>query len=330
MKRSQLDSREQILVPERRVYEVRQEVVKPKVTQTVQKFEENKRTEEVERRIIRRERRHKSHRSSHRYGGGQEALEWHSSGGGGGGGYRSTSASRGGYANGFGGNYQDSNYHRSTSSRREGGGSAFGGNDRYYDHYSPNGEFRESYYRNGGGSGLSNGRVHKSYSTKDVFNNNNNNYDDHYSSSFGQQRRGAPFIEFPPTLPRHAERPAPPPHRGFANGNNGNDSFYRPIAESRSYADWDEGRGPFGNSVRRYEDDMTRLENEFRDSRLLHIPNGNLNEKDYRHEQIPGGYETYNRETKANAGSRLNRNGNPADFKEHSQEYSYKREQTHQ
>jgi hypothetical protein len=64
------------------------------------------------------------------------------------------------------------------------------------------------------------------------------------------QRRGGhgPYIEFPPTLPRidpHA--PQPPPHRGGSHNENG---YYRPINKSRSYADWDDGRG-MGNGVRR-------------------------------------------------------------------------------
>lgn len=36
----------------------------------------------------------------------------------------------------------------------------------------------------------------------------------------------------------------------------------------------------------RYDDDMARLENEFRDSHLMRIPNGNMNEKVYRHEEV--------------------------------------------
>lgn len=60
---------------------------------------------------------------------------------------------------------------------------------------------------------------------------------------------------------------------------------------------------------------MARLENEFRDSLLMRLPNGNMNEKDYRQEQIPGGHETYSRESKANSGRRLNREGVPSDFK---------------
>uniref|UniRef100_A0A915DTK0 Uncharacterized protein n=1 Tax=Ditylenchus dipsaci TaxID=166011 RepID=A0A915DTK0_9BILA len=135
-----------------------------------------------------------------------------------------------------------------------------------------------------------------------------------------------PVVEFPPTLPRegrygsHLDAPVPPPHRG------GGDS-YRPLTKSRSYADWDQGRGPFGNSVSRYDEDMARLENEFRDSHLIRVPNGPMNEKEYRHQEIPGGYESYSRDTKANGGRKLNRDGLPTDFKETSQEYNFKREQ---
>lgn len=60
---------------------------------------------------------------------------------------------------------------------------------------------------------------------------------------------------------------------------------------------------------------MARLENEFRDSLLIRVPNGNMNEKEYRHKQIPGGYESYSREVKANNGRKLNRDGNPINFK---------------
>lgn len=60
---------------------------------------------------------------------------------------------------------------------------------------------------------------------------------------------------------------------------------------------------------------MARLETEMRDSLLMPLPNGNMNEKDYRQEQIPGGHETFSRESKANAGRRLNREGVPTDFK---------------
>lgn len=47
------------------------------MTETVQKFEEHKRTEEIERRVQRKERREKKHRSAQRsyhHSGGQEML----------------------------------------------------------------------------------------------------------------------------------------------------------------------------------------------------------------------------------------------------------------
>lgn len=76
------------------------------------------------------------------------------------------------------------------------------------------------------------------------------NYDGDYyrSSSYrrGSQQSGGPFVEFPPTLPRDRDAPIPPPHRTGAPS----DDFYRPITKSRSYADWDEGRG-FSQSIRR-------------------------------------------------------------------------------
>lgn len=47
----------------------------PKVTETIHRIEERKRTEEVERRVLRRERRHKS-RSRYNHRGHQEAIGW--------------------------------------------------------------------------------------------------------------------------------------------------------------------------------------------------------------------------------------------------------------
>ena len=335
MKRSQLESREQMTYaePERRVVrEHHREIVqaKPKITETVQRVEENKRTEEVERRVIRRERRQKS--SRHRYGHGhQEYVDWN-----GGGQWRSNSMQRGGGHNGYLPAYES--YNRSTSTRRDRDRENFGdfSSNRFIDNrsglaharygslsdslrrgelkYVPNGDVRDNYNRSN--------RMHKSYSTRDVF------HDNGRDASWRRGSAGpAPLIEFPPTLPRSArgEPPLPPPHRGYSESN----SHYRPISKSRSYADWDEGRGPFGSSVKRYDDDMARLENEFRDSLLMRLPNGNMNEKDYRHEQIPGGHETYSKESKANSGRRLNREGVPSDFKEASQEYSFKREVQH-
>lgn len=53
----------------------------PKTTETVHRIEERKRTEEIERRVLRRERRHKSHRSRYSHGHQQEAIGWQGGGG---------------------------------------------------------------------------------------------------------------------------------------------------------------------------------------------------------------------------------------------------------
>uniref|UniRef100_A0A914VVW7 Uncharacterized protein n=1 Tax=Plectus sambesii TaxID=2011161 RepID=A0A914VVW7_9BILA len=171
--------------------------------------------------------------------------------------------------------------------------------------YIPNGDIRERH------SSHSNGRVHKSISNRDVF--HGDMHDDRSYSSF----RAGPIVEFPPTLPRGGA-PMPPPHRNGFGGNQ--------LSKSRSYADWDDGKG-WGSALRRYDDDMTRLESEFQDSLLMPLPNGqNMHEKDYREEKLPGGYESLQREVKSNAGRRLNRDGNPTQFNESKQEYNYKRE----
>uniref|UniRef100_A0A915BJL5 Uncharacterized protein n=1 Tax=Parascaris univalens TaxID=6257 RepID=A0A915BJL5_PARUN len=249
--------------------------------------------------------------------------------------YRSSSLSRNGYLPAHesymrtvttrrerDGRYSDDGrYHTNGSARY--GGSISDSLRRGEMKYNPNGEIREVHHT----SSARNGRVHKSYSTRDVF--DSGNYDDR-RSSFSYRRgsqQGGPFVEFPPTLPRVGadhEPPMPPPHRGRAASND----FYRPITKSRSYADWDEGRG-FTQAIKRRDEDMARLENEFRDSLLMPLPTGggNMYERDHRHEQIPGGYETYDREVKSSSGRRLNRDGNPTQFSEASQEYSYKREQ---
>uniref|UniRef100_A0A0K0DND9 Periphilin-1 n=1 Tax=Angiostrongylus cantonensis TaxID=6313 RepID=A0A0K0DND9_ANGCA len=109
----------------------------------------------------------------------------------------------------------------------------------------------------------------------------------------------SPFVEFPPTLPRRSDYDS-----------------YRPVSKSRSYADWDDmGRAGFGREVRRYDDDMSRLETEFRDSLLMPLPNGNMHETDHRTEQIPGGYETFHRDHRANTGRRIGKDGLPVDYR---------------
>ncbi|CAJ0943087.1 unnamed protein product, partial [Mesorhabditis belari] len=181
--------------------------------------------------------------------------------------------------------------------------------------YVPNGEVRESHWRDGGGrSGHS---VHKSYSTRDVF--DDRAFDHHSMASHGGRRSSQgtqPLVEFPPTLPRR-----------------GRDDDFRPMHKARSFADWDDqGRAGWRHEEsalqhRRRDDDMSRLEDEFRDSLLMPMPNGNMHERDHRTEQIPGGYETHHKENRSNAGRRVNRDGVPVDFNEATQEYSYKREQ---
>ncbi|VDK88987.1 unnamed protein product, partial [Litomosoides sigmodontis] len=355
MKRRELETKDQMMYAEEprqvaqtdRWDERRIALAKPKITETVQRVEEHKRIEEIERRVQRKEKKEKKHRSSHR-------SYHHRSGNNGYSdegdvcfrirGYRSNSLSRqNGYLPGH------ESYMRSVTTRREKDG-------RYYDEgrliangnlsseryrsslsdslrrgelrYNPNGDIREVHHN----SSSRNGRIHKSFSTRDVYDSGcgANNYDGDYyrSSSYrrGSQQSGAPFVEFPPTLPRDCDAPMPPPHRSTVSS----DDFYKPIMKSRSYADWDEGRG-FSQSSRRRNEDMIRLENEFRDSLLMPLPNmsnsgGNMYERDHRHEQIPGGYETYDREVKSSSGRRINKDGNPTEYKEQSQECSYKRE----
>lgn len=162
-------------------------------------------------------------------------------------------------------------------------------------------------------------RVHKAHSTRDVFYRDGANGGDHYSSF---QRRPEPFVEFPPTLDRRSEQwrtesPLAAHRRHAFDEYSAGGASGRALQKSRSYADWEEGsRGPFGHSMNRfgakssdygkrirnrYDDDMARLEHEFRDARLMRIPVGNMNEKEQYQREIPGGYEAYSRETKAHS-----------------------------
>uniref|UniRef100_A0A914VTX1 Uncharacterized protein n=1 Tax=Plectus sambesii TaxID=2011161 RepID=A0A914VTX1_9BILA len=339
MKRRELETKEQMLFSngDHRTLErpgaarhwQEQEVIRtqPSVTETVQKFEESKRTEEVERRVSskQKEKKHRrEHRSSrHRHHdqamigdypawtspmGNSSSRQYHTTS-------RSQQRSNG---------YQPAaeNYYRSSTTKRlrdqsaddyrNGGGLSHARYGSLSDSlrrgelkYIPNGDIRERH------SSHSNGRVHKSISNRDVF--HGDMHDDRSYSSF----RAGPIVEFPPTLPRGGA-PMPPPHRNGFGGNQ--------LSKSRSYADWDDGKG-WGSALRRYDDDMTRLESEFQDSLLMPLPNGqNMHEKDYREEKLPGGYESLQREVKSNAGRRLNRDGNPTQFNESKQEYNYKRE----
>lgn len=362
------------------VVEVRREVIKaPTVKHTVHRVVEKKRTEDVERRVVRKERRHKSrrlHRGYHSSMGGAGGIHqeyhygtWGGGGGGGGGYHRSSSASRrsaaAGYTNGFGPGAGVERHlpityegNRSYSSRAFDSSPA---SDRFFGRqqqqngfahdrfgsvseslrrgdlkYGPNGELRV----NGTGNVKAN-RVHKAHSTRDVFYHDDGgpaDRDSHYS--YYGSRRGAagaepaPFVEFPPTLDRRSDWSSgvePPPHRrqfadefgGAAVGGGGG----RQITKARSFADWEEGGrrgdGIFGS---RYDDEMARLENEFRDARLMRIPSGSMHEKVADHREIPGGYESYEREVKAHSNRKVDGEQTPAYSREASQEYSYKRD----
>uniref|UniRef100_A0A0N5ARW3 SDP_N domain-containing protein n=1 Tax=Syphacia muris TaxID=451379 RepID=A0A0N5ARW3_9BILA len=230
----------------------------------------------------------------------------------------------------YGNSYRDyvpsqEGYMRTSSTRREMKNGSSGGqhftNDYYSDgrhssvsdslrrgeaRYIPNGEIREVVYS----SRRNDGRVHKSFSTRDVF--HSGGHEERRNFYRGSQQN-VPFVEFPPTLPRSdREAPIPPPHRSRSTSNDA----YRPITKSRSYADWDDRRG-FDPIARRRDDEMMRIENEFRDSLLMPLPyvGGYTHKKERRHEQIPGGYETFQHEERSDSGHRFDKEGRPTQFR---------------
>uniref|UniRef100_A0A0N4ZMC1 ZM domain-containing protein n=1 Tax=Parastrongyloides trichosuri TaxID=131310 RepID=A0A0N4ZMC1_PARTI len=320
-------------------------VTKPRVTETIKRIEETRRTEEVERRVQRKEKKHRSHRYHHN---DHYMTEGHYNSG-----HRSSSMNRNGMLP-IGYYPGQETYHRSSTTRRENSfndspyyqmnGGRYGGSlsdslRRGEVKYNPNGDIRESSqqiydsrgHRRNSNSGYG---MHKSYSTKDVFKDSNGGY---YGSYYRNGNAPQPFVEFPPTLPRRHPgegAPIPPPHRSASQL--GMESHYRPISKSHSYADWsgDQRLQQHNNNYaygRRHDEEMSRLENEFRDSLLIPLQQngGVVNDHEHRVEQIPGGYEEYSRSVKGNAGKRLNRDGVPTDFREQSQSYSFRREQAH-
>ncbi|VDM96143.1 unnamed protein product [Onchocerca ochengi] len=91
MKRRELETKDQMMYAEEprqvartdRWDEQRVVAAKPKITETVQRVEEHKRIEEIERRVQRKEKKEKKHRSSHRSyhhrgGGSREAYGYNS------------------------------------------------------------------------------------------------------------------------------------------------------------------------------------------------------------------------------------------------------------
>ncbi|VDD88051.1 unnamed protein product [Enterobius vermicularis] len=208
----------------------------------------------------------------------------------------------------YGSNYRDyrpshESYMRSSSTRRE---TKHGSGGQYYDYYNDgrHGSVSDSlrrgearYIPNGEvrevihSSRRNDGRMHKSYSTRDVFHSGGHEERRSSSNFYRGSQQNVPFVEFPPTLPRSDhEAPIPPPHRSRSTSN----------------------------------------DNEFRDSLLMPLPyvGGYTHKKERRHEQIPGGYETFQHEERSDSGHRFDREGRPTQFSEASQEYSYKRETT--
>uniref|UniRef100_A0A914GW99 Uncharacterized protein n=1 Tax=Globodera rostochiensis TaxID=31243 RepID=A0A914GW99_GLORO len=192
--------------------------------------------------------------------------------------------------------------------------------------YAPNGELRHNGTATGGNTKAH--RVHKAHSTRDVFYRDDGGGADGGSHYATFHRRGEPFVEFPPTLDRRSEQwrggpaPEPPPHRQQRGVAAADEFSGRALQKARSYADWEEGPprgGAYGHPAM-YDDDMARLESEFRDARLMRIP-GNMDEKEQYHREIPGGYEAYSRETKAHADHRKmdGEHAHPGDFRRESQ-----------
>ena len=61
--------------------------------------------------------------------------------------------------------------------------------------------------------------------------------------------------------------------------------------------------------------DTTPLKREFDHAVTQGLPQGHVDEHDYRQEQIPGGYETFSRDAKANSGVKHGDNGANKQFR---------------
>ncbi|KAL3094755.1 hypothetical protein niasHS_006050 [Heterodera schachtii] len=276
-------------------------------------------------------------------GGGTRSVR----SGGGGGGFDSSSDRyyAGGGGGGGGGRQQNGFAHQQQHARY----GSLSDSLRHGDlKYAPNGEVRQNGTAAGGAANVKAHRVHKAHSTRDVFyrdsdggaaamNGGGGGGGTHYSAF---NRRAEPFVEFPPTLDRRSDwGPEPPPHRRaagaaaadeYSSGGGAAGGGIHALQKARSYTDWEEGTprrgggggGPIVGHANVYDDDMARLESEFRDARLMRIP-GNMDEKQQYHREIPGGYETYSRETKAHADHRKLDGGDhaahPGDFRRESQ-----------
>jgi len=296
--------------------------IAPKVTETVSTVEETKRTEEVERRVReskdkkrsskkksgsssghhRESRHHRSSSSSHNWGprpGDADYPPWTAPFG------ESPNAiwrqQPAITANGHAGSQKYGSGQHVTESYHRGGGSS-----------------SEARHQNGHRSSGHRGRVHKSQSSREVY---HNDLPEDYEGSRGGR---GPFVEYPPTLTRDQSGQIIRTHR---NGDGASDMS---LHKSRSYNDWDgEHRGKETGMMRKWEADMTGLERDFRDSLLMPMPGPgqNVNQREYREENIPGGHETYSREVHANSGMKPAAGGANTRFSEAKQEMSFRREQ---
>ncbi|CDW57946.1 hypothetical protein TTRE_0000624601 [Trichuris trichiura] len=321
MKQQKLATQEARSENVRRV--AREEV--PQVTETIEKIEETTTTEEVERRIRGRSKkdkreRHHGRKGEHRHldyaRGRAGALNWPQ---------RSGTFDDPPWTTPFGAshdspwrhrpmvqsNYEQhqtsqptvrETYHREVKSKKV---HDSGSNGSYY--RTPEYRRRDDYWRDDYGRG---GQFHKSYSSRNIF---HNDFADDFDTQY-------PIVEFPPTLPRDGDASQQRHH----------------VQKSRSLLDWeDQRRADMMRSRRAWDDGMEDLERDFRDSLLMPMPpyGGNLRQREYREQEIPGGHETFSREVTAQSGSRPHPSsgrggGGVTHFKESKQEMQYKKEHT--
>uniref|UniRef100_A0A5S6QLE2 Uncharacterized protein n=1 Tax=Trichuris muris TaxID=70415 RepID=A0A5S6QLE2_TRIMR len=301
----------------------------PQVTETIEKIEETTTTEEVERRIRGRSKRDKRERHHGRKGehrhlgyarGRAGALGWAQQ--------RSATFDDPPWTTPFGasqdspwrhrpmvqGNYEHrqtsqptvrETYHREVKSKKV---HDSGSNGAYY--RTPEYRRRDDYWRDDYGRGSD---FHKSYSSRNIF---HNEFADDFDTQY-------PIVEFPPTLPRDSDAHQQRHHH---------------VQKSRSLLDWeDQRRADMMRSRRAWDDGMDDLERDFRDSLLMPMPpyGGNLKQREYREQEIPGGHETFSREVTAQSGTRPysasgrgGSSGGVTHFKESKQEMQYKKEHT--
>ncbi|CAJ0600589.1 unnamed protein product [Cylicocyclus nassatus] len=351
MKRRELETRDQMLHPsaenqlmERQYHRTQSNVSKPSVTETVQRFAETRRTEEVERRVQRKERRDRRSRQ-------HSSSRQHASHG-----------SRDNWENGYSERrivsvppqrivYQESNRAMSEAEIDKVVREAYAAADEARrDHY----RMRSSSLSRGGGAvngylPASQETYYRQTSTKrerDLRDNNQRYEDEHFGRGLAHARYGSlsdslrrgELKYIPNGEVRESHWSQQQQSRGGGMNNMHKSYSTRDVfggdydrRSNSSYRRGSQQMSPFvefpPTLPRSYDDDMSRLEAEFLDSLLMPLPNGNMHERDYRTEHIPGGYETFQKDNRANSGRRIGKDGLPVDYSEATQEYSYKREQ---